>query len=241
MLTVEELRIARCCPSLKSTSNRTLKINFPATPLFRAMLALKAVRSTIPLIARRPLLAAYFSQGGEEEIRSMVDILKTDPHPFPPKAPSDTSYPAPTRSTQPVNPVPNSQKGYLDADIEPLPIYRLHCQATRNNTVLTFTRSDGSVVFWNSGGTCGFKHVNRSGFEAGYQCTVRMFKLIAEYAEKESIDLEIFLKGFGQGRDAFTGALMSTEGQFIRPMVKRLTDRTRLKVGGTRSKKARRL
>jgi len=92
-----------------------------------------------------------------------------------------------------------------------------------------------------SGGCCGFKHSRRGEYEAGYQCAVRIFKKIDERLSVEPFLLELIYKGFGLGRQALDSALLTTEGQNIRPLLVRLTDRTPLKIGGTRAKKARRL
>jgi len=101
-----------------------------------------------------------------------------------------------------------------------------------------------------SGGSCGFKGVNRSGYEAGYQCAVRAFTRVKELA-RESADMgsgggggprfEVLFKGFGRGREAVYKALMTSEGDEVRPFVTRVTDNTPIKIGGTRAKKTRRL
>jgi small subunit ribosomal protein S11 len=97
-------------------------------------------------------------------------------------------------------------------------------------------------VAWCSGGSCGFAKVNRSSYEAGYQCAVRMFaRILQEKRTNGILSLEVIFKGFGQGRDAVQKALVATEGDEIRPLVLRVTDKTPLKIGGTRSKKTRRL
>jgi small subunit ribosomal protein S11 len=120
-------------------------------------------------------------------------------------------------------------------------IYHLHWTSTKHNTVATFTSGEGNVVAWVTGGSCGFKHSRRGEYEAGYQCAVRIFKKIEERLLVEPFKLELIFKGFGQGRQALDSALLTTEGENIRPLVVRLTDRTPLKIGGTRARKARRL
>ena len=118
----------------------------------------------------------------------------------------------------------------------------LHVHSTRNNTIVTFTGQEGTPIAWWSGGSCGFKKVNRATYEAGYQCTVRAFeKVVNHRKEVGPFSLEIIFKGFGQGRDAMQKALLASEGEQIRPFVARLTDKTPVKIGGTRAKKARRL
>lgn len=57
----------------------------------------------------------------------------------------------------------------------------------------------------------------------------------------KAMDIEVVFKGFGQGKQAFFAALTSSEGNVVRPLISRLTDRTAIKIGGERSKKARRL
>lgn len=101
-----------------------------------------------------------------------------------------------------------------------------------------------------SGGSCGFKGVNRSGYEAGYQCAVRAFARVKQLA-LESAEMggggsggarfEVLFKGFGRGREAVYKALMTSEGDGVRPFVTRVTDNTPIKIGGTRAKKTRRL
>jgi small subunit ribosomal protein S11 len=119
--------------------------------------------------------------------------------------------------------------------------YRLHLHSSRNNTIATFTRPNGKTLAWFSGGSCGFKKGNRASYEAGYQCAVRMFKRIEEETKQVTMELELFFKGFGQGRDALQRALLTSEGDVVRPLVATITDRTPIKIGGTRAKKKRRL
>lgn len=144
--------------------------------------------------------------------------------------------------------------------------YFLHVQASRNNTILHFAEHDGKTVpgGFISSGTLGFKKVQRGQFEAGFQCALKMLSLIdqtvvnerkradpAQYNGHslrssgfpwvEGMSLEVIFKGFGQGRDAFYQALMTGQGENVRGAIEYLQDRTPIKVGGTRSKKARRL
>jgi small subunit ribosomal protein S11 len=93
-----------------------------------------------------------------------------------------------------------------------------------------------------TGGSCGFKGVNRSGYEAGYQCAVRAFTRVKELAlEVPGARFEFRFSGFGKGREAVFKALMTSEGDDVRPFVNRVTDTTPIKIGGTRARKTRRL
>lgn len=89
---------------------------------------------------------------------------------------------------------------------------------------------------------CGFKKVQRSTYEAGYQCAVHIFEKIAQVRENNNtMTLQVNFKGFGQGREAVYRALTTSEGDKIREIVKCLSDRTPIKIGGTKAKKTRRL
>ena len=53
--------------------------------------------------------------------------------------------------------------------------------------------------------------------------------------------LEVVLRDSGPGREAVTKILLGSEGKVLRSRILRVMDSTRLKFGGTRSKKPRRL
>jgi small subunit ribosomal protein S11 len=127
--------------------------------------------------------------------------------------------------------------------------YSIHVSCTPNNTHIVMSDDLGRPLkagSW-SGGACGFKGVNRSGYEAGYQCAVRAFARVKELARESGgagaggPRFEVLFKGFGQGREAVFKALMTSEGDDVRPFVTRVTDNTPIKIGGTRAKKTRRL
>lgn len=217
-----------------ANGDRSLKQYFLTLPT--DMFALRAWRSPLLAASRRPLLVANSSQiASTNDNAPLVKLLTSlDTTTSEPPTPGPDGYPLPSP------PNPFSAKDLKDYALVK-PKYRLHCQSTRNNTITTLTQPNGQTIAWFSGGSCGFKKVNRSSYEAGYQCAVRMFKRIEEFAKGKDIELELFFKGFGQGRDALHRALMTTEGELVRPMVVSITDRTAIKIGGTRAKKARRL
>ncbi|CCO33367.1 hypothetical protein BN14_07442 [Rhizoctonia solani AG-1 IB] len=96
-----------------------------------------------------------------------------------------------------------------------------------------------------SGGTVGFKGVARSGYEAGYQCALRIFSRIGELKKTVNpalgdLKIELLFNGMlGQGREAVYRALMTQDGEHVRNLVCRVTDTSRIRVGGTRPKKRR--
>ncbi|KAJ7047604.1 hypothetical protein C8F04DRAFT_916678, partial [Mycena alexandri] len=121
---------------------------------------------------------------------------------------------------------------------------RFHCNSSRNNTISSFTDPDGNMIAWFSGGSCGFRKRNRSSYEAGYQCAVRMFAKIEEMGrdmpQTSPMRIDLFCKGFGQGREALFKALTTAQGDQVRSWIVSITDRTPIKIGGTRSKKLKR-
>ncbi|KAG5439644.1 hypothetical protein PCK2_000778 [Pneumocystis canis] len=86
----------------------------------------------------------------------------------------------------------------------------------------------------------GFKKSQRGGYEAGYQACISMFERMTQKNIRPT-KLEIILRGFGKGREAIFKCINGTEGAPFRPFIHRITDATRLKFGGVRGRKARRL
>ncbi|KAK2466509.1 hypothetical protein APHAL10511_002151 [Amanita phalloides] len=180
-------------------------------------------------LVRRPHVALQRRFYSSESIQSLANDLAS---PLLPPSTDSSGYPKPNPPT--ANP-------FNEEGRRQLPRYRLHCHSSRNNTITTFTRPDGDTVAWFSGGSCKFKKGNRASYEAGYQCAVRVFEQIEKMAGEQNFEIDLFFKGFGQGREALQKALLSGEGDNVRDLVISVTDRTPLKIGGTRSKKARRL
>ncbi|KAK9656150.1 hypothetical protein HCH54_000835 [Aspergillus fumigatus] len=122
------------------------------------------------------------------------------------------------------------------------PPHHLHVYAHKHNTLLTLTQPNGNPMLSMSCGHLGFRKGGRSGYDPAYQLTSHVFGQIQERGFLMDIKrLEIVFQGFGQGREAFTKVLLGSEGKNIRGLVSRVTDSTRIKFGGTRSRKVRRL
>ncbi|THH33836.1 hypothetical protein EUX98_g358 [Antrodiella citrinella] len=157
--------------------------------------------------------------------------------PAPPFAP-DSAYP------KPINPVKASQDGG-ESRIAQVPFthWGLHVKCTRNNTIATVSNPAGEGVKTFSGGICGFKGNRRSSYEAGYMCATKAIEYLQTVKEKDprSVRVNLYLKGFGQGRDATHKALLAAEGEVVRKSITSITDKTPMKIGGTRAKKKRRL
>ncbi|WVF72971.1 hypothetical protein IAT40_007789 [Kwoniella sp. CBS 6097] len=128
-----------------------------------------------------------------------------------------------------------------------LPTHTLHVKSTRNNIILSLTDGLGPVFSTVSGGTDRtFKNSQRSSYEAATQASTKMFDKIVEWSRtlghQDRPKIRIAFNGlFGMGREAFAGALAGPEGQEMRSLVARVEDRTRIKIGGARAPKPRRL
>lgn len=130
----------------------------------------------------------------------------------------------------------------LVAVVEDLDFMKKNEHLTYNEKVLYYMQLPHQVKLHVSAGMLGFRKANRAEYEAGYQVSSRLFKMIEEkklFGPNDKV--ELILRDFGKGREAFTSALQGKEGASIRPHIVRVTDNTRLKFGGSRSKKLRRL
>ncbi len=128
--------------------------------------------------------------------------------------------------------------------------HRLHIYATRHNCHITLARGNRDALISVSSGNIGFKKAQRGTYDAAYQLGTFVMGRInnqgllsPDYPGKGGPikELEVVLRDFGPGREAVTKILLSAEGQALRSRVSRIMDSTRLKFGGTRSPKPRRL
>jgi small subunit ribosomal protein S11 len=143
--------------------------------------------------------------------------------------------------------------------------YTLYCNFTKNNTHLTLTAATEDLHFIEknpqlsfteqvlyyyqlpqlvkislSTGQLGFRKSARGEYEAAFQTSAKMFALMKERGFLDN-QVQLVVKNFGKGREAFFDALKGKEGTEIRNKITRLSDNTKLKFGGTRSPSIRRL
>lgn len=134
--------------------------------------------------------------------------------------------------------IANNELSYMEAEKS----HHIHVHSTKHNTHITLTRPDRSPLLSLSAGNIGFKKANRGTYDAAYQLSAyTMGKMQEKGFLQKMEELEVVLRGYGPGREAFTKALLGTEGKFVKGYVRRVTDATRLKQGGTRARKVRRL
>lgn len=120
--------------------------------------------------------------------------------------------------------------------------HNLYIYSHKHNTHLTLTRPNGDPLMGMSCGNLGFRKSARAGFDPAYQLTSHFFAKVHEKGIIIDIQrLNLIFRDFGPGRDAFVKVLLGNEGRSIRGLVGRVTDATRIKFGGTRSRHVRRL
>ena len=128
--------------------------------------------------------------------------------------------------------------------------HHLHIYATRHNCHITLTAGNRDPIISVSSGNIGFRKAQRGSYDAAYQLGVYVMGLIKNQAMLDENyqgkggyirHLEVVLRNFGPGREAVTKILLGSEGRALRSRIIKVMDGTRLKFGGTRSKKPRRL
>lgn len=108
-----------------------------------------------------------------------------------------------------------------------------YIQATYNNTIITVSDPEGSVIAWSSAGSCGFKGPKKSTPYAA----ARVAEVVAEKVRRSGLqELAIFVKGIGAGREAAVRALANQGFQ-----IHMIKDTTPVPHNGCRPRKARRV
>jgi small subunit ribosomal protein S11 len=110
---------------------------------------------------------------------------------------------------------------------------QVHIQSTFNNTIISFTDTDGKVISWSSAGAAGFKGSRKS--------TPYAAQIAAEQAASVAKDMglakvEVLVRGVGSGRESAIRALQTTG-----IAVSSIKDVTGVPHNGCRPRKARRV
>lgn len=137
--------------------------------------------------------------------------------------------------------------------------FHLTVYTHKHNTHIVFTEPSRDVIMSYSAGNIGLRKGQRKSFDAAYNLAAYTFRKMAErnwkIGGKKSVQpammlndmevkrrgIEVVLRGYGLGREAFQKALLGSEGRVVKGLVKRVTDNTRTKFGGARSRAVRRL
>ncbi|TVY45522.1 37S ribosomal protein S18, mitochondrial [Lachnellula occidentalis] len=132
--------------------------------------------------------------------------------------------------------------GQVQAPPEYAEPHHFHIYATRHNTHITLTSPARTPLISVSAGNIGFRHSARKHYDSAFQlASYVMLRMQDRGINAQIKQLEVVLRGFGAGREAVTKALLGLEGKHLRHKIVKVADATRLKFGGTRSKKPRRL
>lgn len=108
-----------------------------------------------------------------------------------------------------------------------------HIHATFNNTIVTFTDQQGSVINWSSCGGVGFRGSRRSTPFAARQAGQAAAR---EAMENGMLEVDVLVKGPGPGREA---AIRAIQAAGLR--VRSITDVTPIPHNGCRPPKKRRM
>jgi small subunit ribosomal protein S11 len=81
-----------------------------------------------------------------------------------------------------------------------------HIQCTYNNTIITITDLGGMSLGWASAGSLGFKGAKKSTPYAATQVAINLAEKVKKYG---LVELEVFVKGVGSGREASIRALVN--------------------------------
>ncbi|KAI2620842.1 hypothetical protein GGS21DRAFT_541816 [Xylaria nigripes] len=120
--------------------------------------------------------------------------------------------------------------------------FHFHIYAHKHNTHVTVTLPNRNPIISMSTGNIGFKKTKRGSYDAAYQLCAYVLDKLNQGGWHRKIDaLEVVLRGFGAGREAATKVLLGNEGRLLRPFIKKVSDDTKLKFGGTRSPRPKRL
>jgi small subunit ribosomal protein S11 len=113
-----------------------------------------------------------------------------------------------------------------------VPHGQAHIHATFNNTIVTMTDQQGNVINWASSGTVGFRGARRSTSFAARQAAR---KAAGDARDHGMLEVDIFVKGPGPGREAAIRAIQAAGMQILS-----ITDVTPIPHNGCRPPKRRR-
>jgi small subunit ribosomal protein S11 len=120
--------------------------------------------------------------------------------------------------------------------------HHFHVYATKHNTHITLTNPARDPIISMACGNIGIRKSHRGLYDSAFQLASYVLTQIKERGIVPQIKgMEVSLRGFGQGREAVTKALLGQEGRLLRNKIVKVSDATRLKFGGTRSPRPRRL
>jgi len=106
-------------------------------------------------------------------------------------------------------------------------------EATYNNTRITITDENGNTIAWSSAGSLGFRGAKKS---TPYAAAKVADAVIDKVKKTGLMDIEVYVKGVGQGREGAARGLANGGLNIIA-----ITDTTPIPHNGCRPKKPRRI
>lgn len=88
--------------------------------------------------------------------------------------------------------------------VRQVPVGRAYVHASFNNTIVSLTDANGNVIAWASAGNCGFRGPKKATPYAASVIVKKLSEKVAPYGLK---DVQVFVTGIGNGRDAAVRAL----------------------------------
>lgn len=110
---------------------------------------------------------------------------------------------------------------------------RMYVTATFNNTLVTFTDSQGNAIAWGSTGKAGFKGSRKA---TPFAATTAVEHALASAKEQGLREVDVYIKGPGPGRDASLRVLRNSGVK-----ITQIADVTPIPHNGCRPKKRRRV
>ena len=110
---------------------------------------------------------------------------------------------------------------------------KIFVNSTYNNTIIAVTDLTGNVLLWSSAGKIGFKGSKKSTPYAGQRT---MEDVLARMKDRGLVELDVFIKGIGSGRESAVRALQGSGLNILT-----IKDQTPTPHGGVRPKKPRRV
>lgn len=108
-----------------------------------------------------------------------------------------------------------------------------HIRSSYNNTIITITDMNGSVICWSSAGKCGFKSAKKA---TPYAASI-VVKSVADIAKNSGVkELDVYVKGIGPARESAVRALSANGFQ-----ISLIKDVTPVPHNGCRPRKPRRV
>jgi small subunit ribosomal protein S11 len=110
---------------------------------------------------------------------------------------------------------------------------QMHVQATFNNTIVSFTDTNGNLLSWSSAGASGFKGSRKS---TPFAAQTAAEKAVAAAKDYGLAKVDVLVRGVGSGRESAIRALISAG-----IVVASIKDVTGIPHNGCRARKARRV